>query len=480
MNKLFSLLVSVLTTSTLFANINFVVDYAVFQNPNENSYIEFYLSINGASILYAQKENLLFQSNIEVTYLIEDGDKVISFEKFQLNSPEYEEQSAKLDLMNLKRMSIPAGEYRYSVIIKDLVAKTQGEINNQPISIDPLSKELNISELQIGNQISPTTEKNDFSKNGYDITPSVSHNFNEKNGVNELVAYLEIYNAEKSLGIDEAYLLDISVLNKATQQVVENLRAIKRMKAAEVTPYIQSFNLETLPTGDYIVQALVKNKKNEILAKSETSIFRLNTAIKDLSALGIEGSFVDSIRDTKQLAEYIKCLRPTSNATEKVWADNQLRYAELDFMQRYFLNFWKVRNDLDPYRAWQDYKYQVKIADQKFGYGGVKGYTTERGRVYLQYGPPDVVQDAPFDGETYPYSIWQYYKLNNLVNQRFVFYSVTSGMLGYQVLHSTYPGENKNEDWQNSLSSKSVRPGSELNKSDGIHKNVQDLFDNPR
>lgn len=480
MNKFLSLLASVVVTSSLFANVTFVVDYAIFQSPNESAYVEFYLSVNGSSVLYAQKENQLFQSNIEVTYIIEDSGKVVAFEKFQLNSPDYEEQAIKLDLMNLKRISVPAGEYTYSVIVKDLIAKTQGEINHQAISFTPVSKELDISELQIGNHVSPTTEKNNFSKNGFDIIPSVSHNFNSNNGTNELVAYLEIYNSDKTLGKDEAYLLDISVLNKSTQEVADNLRAIKRMSTAEVTPFVQSFNLENLPTGDYVVQALIKNKQNELLVQSEASIFRLNTKSKDLSAIGIEGSFVDTMTNAKRLSEYIKSLRPISNETEKVWADNQLKYAELEFMQRYFLNFWMVRNELNPNQEWEDYKVQVQIADEKFGYGGVKGYTTERGRVFLQYGPPDVVQDVPYDSETYPYSIWQYYKLNNLVNQRFVFFSTSSGMLGYQVLHSTYPGEVKNEDWQNSLSSKIVVPGSELDKNNGIHRNVQDLFDNPR
>lgn len=477
MKKLSLLFISLFGTLLSFSNINFVLDYALFKSDNNQQYAEFYISINGNSVLYKQTSDSLFQANIEITYLIEQGDKVVSFKKFQINSPEYTEKAFKLDLIDLKRLNIPKGKFTYTVIAKDLTSGSEGKISDSLRYLEPNNNQIQFSELQIASQLTSSQGDGVFIKNGFDIIPSVSRVFNNSN--NTIYSYFEIYNANKTIEPEGAYLLDMRIEDAFTSRIIGGLRGIKRLNANAITPIIQQFKLDNIPTGSYNFVIEAKNRNNEIIANQSSSFYRVNNDINVIKELVIEGTFVDTMRSTKLLGEYIKSLRPISTDDERIWADNQLKYAELELMQKFFYNFWRERNQSDPAFAWFEYKEKVRFVDEKFGYGGVSGYTTERGRVYLQYGAPNSVQDVPYDGETYAYSIWQYYKLNNFVNQRFVFFSPTNGMVGYEVLHSTYPGEVKNEDWQNSLSSKRVIPGNEQ-RDGGIHPNVQDIFDNPR
>ena len=56
---------------------------------------------------------------------------------------------------------------------------------------------------------------------------------------------------------------------------------------------------------------------------------------------------------------------------------------------------------------------------------------------------------------SYPYEIWQYYKLgNNQSNKRFVFYSHSELTNNFELLHSDAIGEVSNYRWQMILNSR--------------------------
>lgn len=481
MKKIILLFTGLFSASLLIANINFVVDYATFMSPNQGPYVEFYLTIKGNSISYAQKENKLYQSNVEITYLIEKGEEVIAFQKFLLKSPEYKLEDIKPDLLNLKRLAIKEGNFKYTVIVKDLINGNSAEASDQLRPVNYSADKIEFSEIQLANSLTAVTEENPFVKSGYDIVPNVSHTYGISK--NELVLYTEVYKANKSLAEEAPYLVDISIKDAQTNEVSADLRVLKRMKATAITPIIQSFSLENLRSGEYNLVVEARNRQNEVMATKQVSFIRVNSMEKEVQIASVEGSFVDSIRDTEILTQYIKCLYPISSDEENRWADNQLKFADLEYMQKFFLNFWQERNKLDPESAWLAYKEQVDFVNEEFGYGNVSGYTTERGRIYLQYGAPNVVRKVPYDRDTYPYSVWQYYELDGMTDRKFIFYSPSMEMLGYQVLHSNVRGEIQNPNWEYELISKSTigkRTNEEVPTNTIIQREARDLFDNPR
>lgn len=495
MKNILTLVTCILTTFNLFSNVNFSIDYSFFQTEKSQAYVEFYLSVQGNSISYGhlseESDTNLYQAKIEMTYLIEQGEKVIAFEKFQINSPKYsaeEAESNPFDLLDLKRMRFGPGNYTYTIVAKDLIDNSISEAKGTLQNFVTKTNEILLSDIQVGNKISPTETTSQFSKAGYEISPSVTHNFVRDN--NQISVYFEIYNANKALGDSTAYLLDVSIIDAINEDPSGNLRTVKRLKAISITPRIQSFNLKDLPTGSYEVLVKLINRQNELISSKKVSFFRLNPELNKLDDLSIQGTFVDSMKNIDLITEYIKSIRVISLEREKIWADNQLKYAELEFMQRYFLNFWRNRNALEPGKAWEDYKQKLAFVDEQFGYGGVSGYNTDRGRVYLQYGAPTDLQNVKYDSDNHPYSIWRYYKLtdcyrkelNGLTDRKFIFFSNTNEMLGYEVLHSNVPGEQQNEQWEYALSKKAItkRPGTREDTHLNGQERARDLFDNPR
>ena len=464
-----------------FAQLKFVLDYAAFKTPEGQAYLEVYLAISGRSLTYEVDSNGTFSGSAELTYLIEDGEKVIAFDKFQLNSPNYEKTIEVSDMIDLRRMLLPNGSYTFTIIAKDIKSKDKTEKTFDLRTIEFKQEKLHFSEIQLANNVEPATTESPFVKNGFLISPNLTHYYKDTDSM--LYFYVELYNSMNILGKEGKFLTEYAIVADGTNDVIDDFRGIKRQDPVEILPMIHSFDLRELPSGNYELLLKAVDQKNEVLAERRIKFENNNTLLLDYSNVSASNTFVDSINDIAELAFYIKALNPISTPAERTFAENQLGYADLDFMKRFFLNFWKSRNSTNPEEAWLDYKTEIKKADELFGYGNIQGFQTERGRVFLQYGRPDVMRDVPYEYNTYPYSVWQYNKLGGQTNRKFIFYSPSMEMLGYKVLHSNVMGEVINHNWEYELENRTtsgVTLGREIEHNEVINERARDLWNNPR
>jgi GWxTD domain-containing protein len=116
--------------------------------------------------------------------------------------------------------------------------------------------------------------------------------------------------------------------------------------------------------------------------------------------------------------------------------------------QQFFMNFWLQRNNADPEGAWNSYHQVVEAVNREFSTSTRKGYETDRGRIYLQYGAPNQRIVEHITPQSYPYEIWHYYKFQNQSNLKFVFYARDRSVNDHLLVHSTAYGEVKNVNWQ--------------------------------
>lgn len=76
-----------------------------------------------------------------------------------------------------------------------------------------------------------------------------------------------------------------------------------------------------------------------------------------------------------------------------------------------------------------------------------QGWQTDRGRVWIIYGPPEEIERHPFAVGGFPYEIWSYYENGN---ETFVFYD-RDGTGNYLQIYSTVDGEVSYPNWQEML-----------------------------
>ena len=173
-------------------------------------------------------------------------------------------------------------------------------------------------------------------------------------------------------------------------------------------------------------------------------------ALSDIGSTEIANTFAEKITNADSLKEYINSTYPVANGLEKAFIRESLKKADLKMMQQYFYGFWTSRDQKNPELAWNFYKEQVNKVQVNFGTPVKKGYQTDRGRVYLQYGPPNTRSDQQnMEPSNYPYEIWQYYTMNNNQrNRKFVFYSPDMVTSDFILLHSDATGEINNPRWK--------------------------------
>ena len=297
-------------------------------------------------------------------------------------------------------------------------------------------------------------EANIFNKYGFCMIP-LFHNYVPEE-IMALPFYTEIYNTENILGYDNSFIVRSYIEHTADRRLASpQLISDKMMKTAPVSIFIHQFNVYNLPSGNYnlVLEVMDKDSNNLLTAKTffQRSNPRMKLNIEAYNNTDIDNTFVSQITDLKTLQNYVGSLYPIANPVEQDFFVTRMKTVPLDKLQRFFYSFWLTRNPSDPEGEWEKYKAKVDYVQQAYGSKQVKGFRTDRGRVYLKYGPPNNITESPYDPQTYPYEIWHYYTMGDQNNVRFVFYNHDLISNDYELLHSDAIGEPKDNNWKMKL-----------------------------
>lgn len=80
----------------------------------------------------------------------------------------------------------------------------------------------------------------------------------------------------------------------------------------------------------------------------------------DLASVSLENTFADRITNADSLREYIRSLQPVSTELEMIFIKSQVETASLEVLKQFFLRFWQIRDELNPQKAWENYKLEVR------------------------------------------------------------------------------------------------------------------------
>jgi len=275
-----------------------------------------------------------------------------------------------------------------------------------------------------------------------------------------------------------------SIKIRETGNIAGQFNKLKKIKSTEVTPILNSFNIENLPTGNYELVIQVRDQSNDLILEKKQLFQRTNGLISMnldyLNAVDINNSFSANL-PKDSISEFINCLAPIASPNELMIIDRKLDKMSDSTKRQFFYSFWYNQNNVDPQKAWEDYKLQVKKINRLFSTKVRKGYQTDRGRIYLKYGAPNNIIDRPNEPSAYPYQIWHYHKIAKFNNKRFVFYMPDLVTNEYTILHSDVPGEFYNSKWQKDLNGRITRRGNIDDEMDGNNwgSNSDVLFKNP-
>lgn len=442
-----------------WAQLDAYLDGKYFNTP-EGPIYESYLEVYASTVKYGIGENNQPECAVEVTQILKQEDSIIQFYKEVLTHGEMSSDSVFDNLMQVKRYPLENGKIYYlEVSIKDLIANSESQSVTREVIPHFSEMSCEVSDIMFLASFAETTEPNVLSKSGYDLLPLLTDFYTPE--YEKIAYYFEYYNTDKEFG-DGKFLAKHYIRNVKSGQIAGNFLKQKIYEGAPIIPVLHYFDITTLPSGEYELVAEVRDKENNLVVEKSLPFSRLNMTVdfseKNLKDVTYEGTFVEEL-PADSLDEFIYCLIPIVDKHANDIIDHKLKFYDDTMKRRFIYSFWYNYSPDLPQKAWQDYREQVILVEDMFGTAVKKGYETDRGRVYLKYGPPNTVTDRPNEPSSYPYQLWHYYKIGKFNNKRFVFYNPDLVTNDYELLHSDLQGEINNVNWQTMLQKRNTRNG---------------------
>ncbi len=471
-----------LASITSYANLEVYFMYSTF-NTEQKPYVETYLSVIGETAKFVKTDGEKYCAEIEITMIFKKADSIVAIDKYNLKSPQIQDTSAlKPNFVDVQRISLPNGIYNFEMIIKDINNGNKEQKYTDIIQIDYSATKLQFSGIELLEKISPTTKETSLSKNGFDLFPYIS-NFYPSNS-DKISFYSEIYNSDKA--INDNFIVRYYIENFETKKEIETCSRFKKLSSDKIIPLVGEINIADIPSGNYNLVLEIKNANNEMLLntkfffqRSKPSLDNNVTTAEIIKKNNISNTFQGSMHNKDSLQEYLSCLRPLADLNEKNFIDNQLKVSSIEILQNYFIEFWLKRSNSDPGGLWKIYKEQVDFVDKHYRTPINRGYETDRGRVYLQYGAPNSIYVSKHEPSSYPYEIWHYYRVANENNKKFIFYNPNIAGKEFELLHSDLTGEVKTPNWERVLSKRNnaLYNHDVLNSDDSWGSRAKDEYD---
>jgi len=431
--------------------------YSTFNSP-DGPYIETYLTVAGNSVKYNRTISGKFQATVNILITFKQNAEIKAFKKYELNSPEIDDTTqVNYEFLDEQRFLLPNGTYDFELQISDKNKSVQPAPFSQSVVVDFPSDKPVFSGIQLVKSYTKSEAQTILTKSGYELVPYV-YNFYPA-GESRMIFYSELYNMDKVVPEGQNYFLSYFIETFETHMTMFEFARVKKDLVRPVGVTLAEFNITNLATGNYNLVLEARNQKNEIVTTQKIFFQRNNPDAKltftNLTNENPNNTFADRITKLDSLKECISSTFPISSGIERAFIKDVLKTSSLQELQKYFYGFWLRKDQKNPEKAWLAYNEQVKIANFNFKTPVKKGYQTDRGRVYLEYGPPNTRSERPNEPSTYSYEIWQYYTLSNSQrNKKFVFSSPDMVTNDYFLLHSDAIGEIHNYTWQVDLQSR--------------------------
>ncbi|WP_170227106.1 GWxTD domain-containing protein [Luteibaculum oceani] len=462
---------------------------ARYTSPNGQPYLDLIFNIDGHSLTplpSSTDSTKQFLAGISVK-IKDEQDSIVSSSISKVLSPSYSNNVPEKFFMDLIRLNATSGINSIEISLLDLGLDSMPKETSftEKVHIKaPGNYAAFLSDLLFISEIGNPIPGSPFNRNDRLMLPYLNDFFPTE--MDKIIFYTEIYNSKMQFpGGQFAY--SYQIVHPETHEVLFNLQKIKRAQASEVVPVVGSFNLTDVPNGKYLLQFEVRNTLNEVIVSQQKSFFRENSlyqpSLIEIEDIALANSFIGKVENDSLLNDYIASCYPIAGQNEKhIIIDPAKMLPDTKQKQRFFLQFWMNRNQTQPSIAWYEYKKEVDAVQEMFGNSIRRGYETDRGRVYLQYGKPSSRIERPSDPTAYPYEIWQYDNIAQFNNIRFVFYNPSVAINEYRLLHSDMRGEFRNPNWEMELQKRTTPTNSAIpvNPRGNFGINARDLYNNPR
>jgi GWxTD domain-containing protein len=425
------------------------MDEARFSAQQGETYLEVYYGVPEVSLAY-RPDSGAYRGGIRMTLEVRSESSLVASKEWAV--PHVLGDTALLargqSLMGLVSVALPRGMYRLRLLAADLEAPSRRDSISTPLAVPGFDEDRpSVSDIELASNIVPSQNTASvFYKNTLEVIPNASRTYGA--GLPILQWYAEVYNLAKTTG-NEPVVLKASVINGAGKEV----RAQTRAKSRQYNSTVEAgtMNLSGIPGGSYRLRLTVTDTARtpaRTLASAEKKffIYRIgggtDSTITTETGGDVAGDY--AFMTEEEIAQHFARAKYIAGELEIRQFEAM---TDLKGRQNFMADFWR-RRDTDPTTAVNEFKRtfdaRVAYANEHLSNRFNDGWKSDRGRVYIVYGPADEVERVPSSAESLPYEVWHYNNLQGGV----IFVFVDRNNFGaYTLVHSTHRDELHNENW---------------------------------
>jgi len=434
------------TWASVFA-LDASLSFARFTGP-QGTYLELYLHVAGSTVEPVAVNDSIVQGAVDVLVFFEQGEQLVRYDKFRLNSPAGERI---VDFVDLKRYPLPAGAYELKVEVSYAQAPEQVRKYRTQIDLTFSDTEVAQSDIQLLAAVETADTEGPMVKNGLLMEPLPFNYYGR--GANVLTFYHEIYNSDEAIGEPFVMSYRVDKIENGTGNTV--LLGHKRQDPLGVNPVVIRMDIGELPSGNYQLVVDVRDRERQLLSSRSIAFQRSNPMIdvakfeEAMAQVVIEEEFVEDL-SVAELEYSLRAIAPLLPQRDVELVDILLRNDSIRAQRMYLYGFWLKENRVDPKQDYDKYMEVARAVDNMYNSGFRYGFETDRGYVYMKYGQPSDISRNENEPSAPPYEIWSYNQMprTNQNNVRFIFYNPSLAADDFILLHSDVIGERQNPQWE--------------------------------
>lgn len=430
------------------------LDYAVYRGDAERNFVEFYYSF-GSNQLSLQRDNdqLFVAAKLHLWIRDSAADSTVVDRAWQVRHrfTDPSDLESNRGLVGVLNFWLRPGQYWVMLTGNDVYDSANQDSLELPITVRPFPTDsLTISDVELCSmirQIQPDSG-NIFYKNTLEVIPNPSALYGT--GLPMVYYYVEVYNLLKKTQTGD-YVIVASVHDAVGTPVLSQRRLKRRVHNSSVE--VGAMNVSQLKSGTYSLKVTVNDTITGQSASSTKKFFVYNPNVvaAEQPGGGIREDYLESeyaLMNEKEVEKEIEYIQYIAFGDEQA---EFKRITDLVGKRRALFEFWKKR-DPDPTtrinETKSEYLSRVEYANRNFRSAGKEGWRTDRGRVYIVYGPPNEYERHPSAIDTKSYEIWYYHNIQGGVE--FVFVD-KSNFADYILVHSTHRNELRDDNWRQQL-----------------------------
>ena len=413
--------------------LGLVADWADFRGDKPGySWLEIYTKLDRQNFKFIPvPDSNFYAGTLAVNIRIEDasGATADSLEySAPIKIPADQIISKPFRILNVYPFHLPVGKYLVQITVRDKLSDKTDSSRFTVELEDYFSGTPKFSKVMLAYSATPTKENTTLDRMGFRMFPNPSHRF--ARGDLTLYHYSEFYLPDtntRKVGICQKIFSGDTLFRSFEPEW---------FKVSGASWYIGGFSVAGFPEGTYRLRLCLITQNGETLATRDVGF-----AVKKRASVEEQNLSEEDIRNLRYMLSFV------ATPEQLKTFDNLDKNGKILFWER----FWSER-DPDPEtpenEALDEYIERWNYVNERFREGDTPGWRTDRGRIYLTYGPPDDVERHTFGASENTWEQWNYFDKNLY----FVF-ADTKGLGKMELVDSNAEGEIHDPNWRLKLSS---------------------------